>query len=180
MSRRVTNFDQEIFAVTSGFQSVRANTLPGRTLEPEWFGSLWPRRPSPFVTFNTVTGDTSDAVMRANHYQHFPGHHHPSVFNPVFFEAPQIPAQIKDEKNQRIIKLTSDVFTKARPKVQVRGNRLSVHARRVSDIEGFHRCTRRDDAFDYHLDLPPSFDLPNMKARREDNMLTITIPKKAA
>ncbi|KAJ1665797.1 hypothetical protein IW140_006506 [Coemansia sp. RSA 1813] len=178
MSRRVTNFDQEIFAVTSGFQSIRASTLPGRTLEPEWFGSLWPRHPSPFVTFNTVAGGGSEAVMRANqhHRQHFSAQ--PSVFNPVFFEAPQIPAEMKDETNQRIIKLTSDVFRIARPRVQVRGNRLIVHAKRAKAIEGANRYVKRDDTFNYELDLPPIFNLPKVKAKRVDNVLTLTIPKK--
>ncbi|KAJ2401795.1 hypothetical protein GGI23_001161 [Coemansia sp. RSA 2559] len=174
MSRRVTNFDQEIFAVTSGFQSMRASTLPGRTLEPEWFGSLWPRHPSPFVTFNTVG---SEAVMRPSHTKQ--QQQKPSVLlNPGFFEAPKIPAEITDEKSQRIIKLTSDVFRMARPKVNVRGSRLIIHAKRAKVVEGVNRYVKRDDVFDYELDLPPVFDLPKMKARRVDNVLTLTIPKK--
>ncbi|KAJ2557373.1 hypothetical protein EV175_001389 [Coemansia sp. RSA 1933] len=176
MSRRVTNFDQEIFTVTSGFQSIRASTLPGRTLEPEWFGSLWPRHPPPFVTFNTVGGEAIVRPIRQHPQQQ--QQQQPSVFNPVFFEAPQIPAEIKDEENHRTIKLTSEVFRRARPKVIVRGSRLIVHAKRAKVVEGANRYVKRDDVFDYELDLPPHFELPKMKAKRVDNVLTLTIPKK--
>ncbi|KAJ1650461.1 hypothetical protein GGF38_005821, partial [Coemansia sp. RSA 25] len=56
MSRRVTNFDQEFFSKDSGFQSVHARTLPGRTIEYQsWFDSAqWPQYRLP-LTYNTYT-----------------------------------------------------------------------------------------------------------------------------
>ncbi|KAI9501162.1 hypothetical protein GGI25_000609 [Coemansia spiralis] len=159
MSHRVTNFDQEIFSSSSGFQSVRANTLPGRTLDLEWFQSTWPRIPP---IFNTVGGEVTK--------------HRASVFSPVFFEAPQVPAEITEKDGCKVVRLTSDMFLTAKPRVQVRGAQLHVHARRFKSVEGVSRMVRKDDVFDYKLDLP-GYKLAKMSAKRQGNILTLTIPK---
>ncbi|KAJ2889973.1 hypothetical protein GGI21_005289 [Coemansia aciculifera] len=92
MARRVTNFDQEFFAKDSGFQSVHARTLPGRTMEYQsWFDSSFQYRRLP-LAYNTYTGQPVVASKPSGGSSGRP--YYPSIFNDSFFKPPP-PAEAK-------------------------------------------------------------------------------------
>ncbi|KAJ2824459.1 hypothetical protein FBU31_003986, partial [Coemansia sp. 'formosensis'] len=148
MSRRVTNFDQEFFSKDSGFQSVHARTLPGRTMEYQgWFeSSQWPRYQMP-LAYNTYTGQPHAAVKPQQRG------YYPTIFSDTFFKPPTeekpvaakpppapvvpvvpvvpSPAQIKDHSDRRELTITSELFKEAKPSVQLKGRELRVHAAKV-------------------------------------------------
>ncbi|KAJ2740170.1 hypothetical protein GGI20_005946 [Coemansia sp. BCRC 34301] len=203
MSRRVTNFDQELFSKDSGFQSVHARTLPGRTMEYQsWFDSSstqWPQYRLP-LAYNTYTGQpvvVSKPQAGGRSY-------YPSIFSDSFFKAPPAekkgeakkdevkkdkvkkpepvvvpsPAQIKDHGDRREITVTSDLFKDAKPSVQLKGRELRVHVAKVVTGSSASGAVTSGSDFEYKVLVPDSFNLAKISARRDGAMLVVTIPKK--
>ncbi|KAJ2864793.1 hypothetical protein GGH94_002683 [Coemansia aciculifera] len=193
MSRRVTNFDQEFFSKDSGFQSVHARTLPGRTMEYQgWFdsSSQWPRYQLP-LAYNTYTGQQHVAVKPQRGY-------YPTIFSDSFFKPPPpaaaaaekpvaakppapvvpSPAQIKDHGDRRELIITSDLFKEAKPSVQLKGRELRVHAAKVVTGTSKSGAVAKGSDFEYKILVPDTFNLAKISAKREGAVLVIAIPKK--
>ncbi|KAJ2751187.1 hypothetical protein GGI19_004644 [Coemansia pectinata] len=194
MSRRVTNFDQEFFSKDSGFQSVHARTLPGRTMEYQgWFdsSSQWPRYQLP-LAYNTYTGQQHVAVKPQRGY-------YPTIFSDSFFKPPPpaaaaaekpvaakppappvvpSPAQIKDHGDRRELTITSDLFKEAKPSVQLKGRELRVHAAKVVTGTSKSGAVAKGSDFEYKILVPDTFNLAKISAKREGAVLVIAIPKK--
>ncbi|KAJ2014976.1 hypothetical protein H4S04_005150 [Coemansia sp. S16] len=200
MSRRVTNFDQEFFSKDSGFQSVHARTLPGRTMEYQgWFdsSSQWPRYQLP-LAYNTYTGQQHVAVKPQRGY-------YPTIFSDSFFKPPPpaapaavaekppakppakppvvavavpSPAQIKDHGDRRELTITSDLFKEAKPSVQLKGRELRVHAAKVVTGTSKSGAVANGSDFEFKTVVPDMFNLAKIAAKREGAVLVITIPKK--
>ncbi|KAJ2064917.1 hypothetical protein GGI17_000724 [Coemansia sp. S146] len=198
MSRRVTNFDQEFFSKDSGFQSVHARTLPGRTMEYQgWFdsSSQWPRYQLP-LAYNTYTGQQHVAVKPQRGY-------YPTIFSDSFFKPPPpvaekpvaakppapapvpvpvpvvpSPAQIKDHGDRRELTITSDLFKEAKPSVQLKGRELRVHAAKVVTGTSKSGAVAKGSDFEYKILVPDTFNLAKISAKREGAVLVIVIPKK--
>ncbi|KAI8321369.1 hypothetical protein GQ54DRAFT_183331 [Martensiomyces pterosporus] len=159
MSRHVTNFDNEIFTYASGFQSVRINTLPGRTLPPgDWF-STWPR-------------------LHHHTLPHSNSHQHHSIIGNDFFRPPVIPAKTSVDKDREVITVESAVFQDARPRIQVKDGKLRVYAARVRTSTKGRVAAREDDEFEYQTTLPRDVDVKKITAKREGSVLRITLPRK--
>ncbi|KAJ2733151.1 hypothetical protein IW152_003308 [Coemansia sp. BCRC 34962] len=203
MSRRVTNFDQEFFSKDSGFQSVHARTLPGRTMEYQgWFDSQWPRYQLP-LAYNTYTGH---AVVR----QPLQRGYYPTIFNDSFFKPPPakeaekkpapapepvakpapakpvekppavvvVPAAVRDHGDRRELTITSELFKEAKPSVQLKGRELRVHAAKVVKGVSGQGVVANGSDFEYKILVPEAFNLAKISAKREGAVLTIVIPKK--
>ncbi|KAJ1816734.1 hypothetical protein LPJ60_005182 [Coemansia sp. RSA 2675] len=205
MSRRVTNFDQEFFSKDSGFQSIHARTLPGRSMEYQgWFDSQWPRHQLP-LAYNTYTGQPH-AVARPAQRGYYP-----TIFNDSFFKPPPakeaekkpapapapkpvakpapapvakpppavvVPAVIKDHGDRRELIITSDLFKETKPSVQLKGRELRVHAAKVIKGVSDKGAVANGSDFEYKILVPEAFNLAKISAKREGSVLTIAIPKK--
>ncbi|KAJ1896679.1 hypothetical protein LPJ66_003848 [Kickxella alabastrina] len=184
MTRRVSNFDNDIFSQNTGFQSIHSRTLPGRTTDyTPWCDSAWPRihhhNGNPYHTFNNAP------VL--GHHHHSPFYQQRPPVHPVssrpdimhgFFEAPAAsPAGVVVLGDRQIITLRSDVFRDVKPSVQVKGGSLRVFAARVQSGTSAGGWEKRDSEFEYTTALQGIYDVRRMSASRSGDTLTITIPK---
>ncbi|KAJ2003565.1 hypothetical protein H4R26_003005 [Coemansia thaxteri] len=178
MSRRVTNFDKEFFANDSGFQSVHARTLPGRSLEYQsWFDSTpcWPPRSHLTHHYSTYNGG---APLQQQQLPSTRRPHYPTIFNDSFFKPPPSPADIKDHADRREISVTSDLFKDAKPSVQLKGRELRVHAAKIATGSSATGAATKGNEFEYKTAIPEGFNLAKISAKREGSVLRIVIPKK--
>ncbi|KAJ2725650.1 mitochondrial 2-enoyl thioester reductase [Coemansia sp. Benny D115] len=177
MSRRVTNFDYEIYSPESGFQSVHARTLPGRTLgcPGDWCEGSWPRL---HHTFNSHPHTLGAHGWHPAHFFHPPaalrhGGGHGTIMG-GFFDAPA-PAEIKTFSDRQVVTVRSSLFREVKPSVQVKGSQLKVFAARIKTGTDKHGTVKRDDEFEYVTTLSGAFDARKMTASRNGDTLTITL-----
>ncbi|KAJ2784453.1 hypothetical protein GGI15_002254 [Coemansia interrupta] len=184
MSRRVTNFDYEIYSADSGFQSVRASTLPGRMAGQD----------SPWCTgsFARFHGHPFGAHT-LDHATHFQPFYHggprrppmPSIMDTGFFAPPPLPPlpsagaaderpQVEELADRRVVRLRNAVFRDARPSVQVKGGVLRVAAVAARETGGL----QEDCRFEYSTTLGPAYDVRRITASRSGDTLTLTIPRR--
>ncbi|KAJ1721231.1 hypothetical protein LPJ53_004215 [Coemansia erecta] len=185
MSRRVTNFDYEIYSADSGFQSVRASTLPGRASGQGsgWCDGSWAQfHGHPFQSHQQR--HTLDHMAHFEPFYHGSRRPHMASITDTGFFAP--PAQASEERpvveelaDRRVVRLRNAVFREARPTVQVKGGVLRVAARAARKGEGQRGATVNEDrAFEYSATLGPVYDVRRIAASRSGDMLTLTIPRR--
>ncbi|KAJ1643673.1 hypothetical protein LPJ64_004581 [Coemansia asiatica] len=201
MSRRITNFDYEIYPPESGFQSICARTLPGRTANFNgWCDSSWPRFNfgSDWPHHHTMAAPPSYHHQHHHHGHHgqhnshmspfYPHRHHhqqqqqqqyPSIMGGFFDPPPQRRAtEVETFADRQVIRLRSDVFRDVKPTVQVKGDGIRVFAARVRTGTGKHGTVRQDNEFEYSTTVSPAFDVRRVMASRHGDELVITVPRK--
>ncbi|KAJ1851755.1 hypothetical protein LPJ73_002965 [Coemansia sp. RSA 2703] len=182
MSRRVTNFDYEIYPESSGFHSVRASTLPGRTTSTsDWCTGAWPQfHGRPFFAAHTLGP------------AHFTPFYHTrrtaGITDAGFFAPPTAPAPpappaeapvVEQLADRRVVRLRSAVFREARPTVQAKGGVLRVAARVAKKGERKNGgVVEQEGAYEYSTTLGPADDVRRITAARNGDTLTLTIPRR--
>ncbi|KAJ1822756.1 hypothetical protein LPJ56_000764 [Coemansia sp. RSA 2599] len=199
MSRRITNFDYEIFSPGSGFQSVCARTVPGRTVEyngwcsSQWptfnFGSEWPHHhtmaaPPPFHHghhnhhHHHHASHTTPFYPPPRRSHHHPHHNHPSIMGGFFDPLHRRATEVETFADKQVIRLRSEVFRDVKPTVQVKGDTVKVFAARVRTGSSAHGTVRQDNEFEYSTTVSPAYDAKRMVASRHGDELVITVPRK--
>ncbi|KAJ2598320.1 hypothetical protein GGF39_002703 [Coemansia sp. RSA 1721] len=184
MSRRITNFEYEIYPRESGFQSICARTMPGRTVNYSgWCDSPWP-------SFNFGNDwphhhHTMAAAPQHNHMtpfyprrQHNHHHHHPSIMDGFFDPLQRRATEVETFADRQVIKLRSEVFRDVKPSVQVKGATIRVFAARVRTGSAAHGTVRQDNEFEYTTTVSPVYDAKRVVASRNGDELVITVPRK--
>ncbi|KAJ1830302.1 hypothetical protein LPJ70_006950 [Coemansia sp. RSA 2708] len=162
MRNPASNFNREIFPDNSGFRSVHAHTLPGRTRDiNEWAGWTWPR-------FHTTPLLEHPGTMHPVHYHAT----RPSIFSQMFEPLDPDPAQITKQADKWVIKLQNPAFRLGGAKVQVRAGRLVVSAK--SRVEAPNAV--EGNSFEYSTVLPRGFKAAKISAKRKDDVMEITVP----